>query len=429
MPQIEKIKFLRIKIIVMQAGKVKKYVILGHSAAAISAVEAIRSHDPNGEITIVAAEKGLAYSPVLLTYYISNRLDRKGLFFTYKGFYQRNRINLLEGISAIGIDPEKQLVELSDKNKISYDRLLIATGSSARKLRFCDPDLPGLFTLKTIADADGILAHSSSKKDILILGGGLIGLQSANALAGANHKVTIVIGSSQVMSQNIDYQCSSILSKALPERKFKVLYNTSVTQLESFSDKLQATLNDGSTLSVDMVIAGKGVIPNTQMTKGSGIKTDWGIIVNQAMQSNYPNVYAAGDVAEGEDFISKEQAVVATWPNACLQGKTAGLNMSGKDIHFSSLNGNVTGIFGKAIASVGFSGKLQEGYSETKFLNPLTSVYRKLVFNEVDEIVGAVFLDAISDIGVVRNMINNRIQVPEHRRERLVRGPIRFYIP
>jgi nitrite reductase (NADH) large subunit len=413
----------------MQFGKVKKYVILGHSAAALSAVEAIRSNDTNGEITIVAAESGLAYSPVLLTYYISGRLGRKGLLLTKKDYYQKNRITLLEGISAVGIDPEKQLVELSDKNKVSYDRLLIATGSSARKLRFCDPDLPGVYTLKTIADAEGILSHSRSKKDVLILGGGLVGLQSANALTKVNHNVSIVIGSSQVMSQNVDMECSSILSKALQERKYKVLYNTSVTQLESFSNKLQATLNDGRVLSVDMVITGKGVIPNTQMTEGSGIKTNWGIIVDQAMQTNFPNIYAAGDVAEGQDMVSGEQAVIATWPNACFQGKAAGLNMSGSNIRVSNLSGNVTGIFGKTIASVGFSSKTPEAYSESKYYNPSTLIYRKLVFNEVDEIVGAVFLDAINDIGIVRSMINNRVQIPKHRRGRMAQAPILFNIP
>jgi len=413
----------------MQSGKVKKYVILGHSAAALSAVEAIRSNDTNGEITIVAAEKGLAYSPVLLTYYLSGRLGKKGLLLTNKDFYQKNKINLLEGISAIGIDTEKQLVALSDKNKVSYDRLLIATGSSARKLKFCDPDLPGLFTLKTIDDAVGIRAHSGSKKDILILGGGLVGLQSANALTKVDHNISIIIGSSQVMSQNVDQECSSLLSKALQERKYKVLYNTSVTQLESFSNKLQATLNDGRVLSVDMVIAGKGIIPNSQLAKDSGIKVNWGIQVNQEMQTNYPNVYAAGDVAEGQDMVSGEQAVIATWPNACFQGKAAGLNMSGTNVRVSNLSGNVTSIFGKTIASVGYTGKLKDNYSETKFLNPLTSVYRKLVFNEGDEIVGAVFLDAINDIGIVRSMINNRVKVPEHRRGRMAQAPIPFNIP
>lgn len=413
----------------MQPVKTLKYVILGHSAAALSAVEAIRSKDSNGEITIVAAENGLAYSPVLLTYYISGRLGRKGLFLTNKDFYQKNKINLLEGVSAVGIDPENQVVELSNKNKISYDRLLIATGSSARKLKICDPDLPGVYTLKTITDADGILNHSGSKKDILILGGGLIGLQSANALAGVGHNIGIVIGSSQVMSQNIDAECSSILSKALQDRKYKVLYQTSVVQIESKGNQLQVTLNSGEMLSVDTVIAGKGVIPNTQMTGGSGIKTNWGILVNQRMQTNYPNIYAAGDVSEGEDLVSGEQAVIATWPNACFQGKTAGLNMSGADIRLASLSGNVTGIFGKTIASVGFTGKTPETFSESKYYNPSTLRYRKLVFNEQDEIVGAVFLDAINDIGIIKNMISNRVKVPEHQRERLAQAPIRFNIP
>ncbi len=405
-----------------------RYVIIGHSAAALAAARAIRDNDTTGSITIIAAEKSMAYSPVLLTYYISKKIGRADLFLTDYEFYKKNNISLLQGKRAVEIVPGNQTIVLEDGTRIPYDKLLIATGSSPKKLNIEDESLPGIFTLKTVIDADNILSHTKSKNDVTILGGGLIGLQTANALAGSGKNITLVIGSPQVMSQNVDQDCSAIIARFIQESGFNVLYNTSVTKIAKNSDKLQLTLNNGRDIETDTIIAGKGVIPNIQLTQNTGIATDYGILVNNSMQTNIENIFAAGDTAQGNNLVTKDRQIIATWPNACSQGKTAGINMSGGSTIFYGLNGNICSVLGKSIASVGITRTDSENYSKVCHIEPGKGVYRKLVFNKDDEIVGGVFLEAVSDIGIVRNMINNKVKVSEQKRNRLVRSPISYSI-
>ncbi len=403
-----------------------QYVIIGHSAAALAAVRAIRDNDTTGVITIVSAEKQMAYSPVLLTYYISNKIGRNDLFLTDNDFYERNKIHLVQGKRAVKIDSNRQTVLLEDKTSIPYDKLLIATGSSPKKLNIPGEDFPGIFTLKTITDADNILSHTDSKKDVTILGGGLVGLQSANSLAATGKNITIVIGSSQVMSQNVDQDCSEMIAEFIQHGGFKVKYNKNVTQIDSTVEKLILTFDNGETLETDTVIAGKGVAPNTQLTKGSGIAVNHGILVSDSMQTNIENIYAAGDVSEGNNLIFGMPQIIATWPNACNQGKTAGKNMAGCKGGFQGLNSNICTLLGKSIASVGITKTNMKIHSAVQHIVPEKGIYRKLVFNHNDEIVGGVFLEAVSDIGVVRHMVNNKIKVATQNRNRLVRSPISF---
>ncbi len=270
-----------------------RYVIIGHSAAALAAARAIRDNDTTGSITIIAAEKSMAYSPVLLTYYISKKIGRADLFLTDYKFYKKNNISLLQGKRAEEIDPGNQTIVLEDGTRVPYDKLLIATGSSPKKLNIEDENLPGIFTLKTLKDADNILSHTKSKNNVIILGGGLIGLQTANGLAGSGKNITLVIGSPQVMSQNVDQDCSAIIARFIQESGFNVLYNTSVTKIAKNSDKLRLTLNNGQDIETDTIIAGKGVTPNIQLTQNTGIATDYGILVNNSMQTNIENIFAS----------------------------------------------------------------------------------------------------------------------------------------
>ena len=403
-----------------------RYVIIGHSAAALAAARAIRDNDTTGSITIIAAEKNMAYSPVLLTYYISKKIGRADLFLTDYEFYKKNNISLLQGKRAEEIDPGNQTIVLEDSTRVPYDKLLIATGSSPKKLNIEDESLPGIFTLKTLKDADNILSHTGSKNNVIILGGGLIGLQTANALASSGKNITLVIGSPQVMSQNVDQDCSVIIARFIQESGFNVLYNTSVTKIAKNSDKLRLTLNNGRNIETDTIIAGKGVTPNIQLIQNTGIATDYGILVNNSMQTNIKNIFAAGDAAQGNNLVTKDRQIISTWPNACSQGKTAGVNMSGGSTVFYGLNSNICSVLGKSIASVGITRTDSENYSKVCHIEPGKGIYRKLVFNKDDEIVGGVFLEAVSDIGIVRNMINNKVKVSEQKRNHLVRSPISY---
>ena len=175
----------------------RRHLIIGNSAAALNAVKAIRENNSTDPITLVSAEKHYAYSPVLLPYYVSKKIKRSALFLADQRFYKQNGIELVLGNPATKVDPQTQQVHLASNDILEYDNLLIATGSSPKALRIPGEDLAGVFTLKTVDDADKLVKAAAGMEDVVIIGGGLIGLQAANALYAEGRNIRIVIGSKQ----------------------------------------------------------------------------------------------------------------------------------------------------------------------------------------------------------------------------------------
>ena len=152
--------------------KRQRHLIIGNSAAALNAVKAIRENDSADPITLVSAENHYAYSPVLLPYYVSKKIRRSALFLADQSFYQQNGVELTLGNPATRVDPQNQQVQLANKDILEYDKLLIATGSSPKALGIPGEDLAGVFTLKTVDDADKLVKAAAGMEDIVIIGGG-----------------------------------------------------------------------------------------------------------------------------------------------------------------------------------------------------------------------------------------------------------------
>jgi NAD(P)H-nitrite reductase large subunit len=409
-----------------KSRKRKQHVIIGNSAAALNAVKAIRETDSDGRITLVSAEPHYAYSPVLLTYYVSQKIQRPALFLADDRFYKRHGVNLTLNNPVTRVDPQNQQVYLSSNDIVEYDRLLIATGSSPKPLGIPGEDLPGVFTLKTVDDADKLVKASAAMQDVVIVGGGLIGLQAANALYRPDRHIKIIIGSRQPLSRNVDPSCAENVCQGIRECGMSILFETHAVAIEKTRDKLNVTLTTGKQLKADAVIIGKGVSANTQIVSESEIKVNYGIIVDETMRTNMANVFAAGDVAEGINLITGQRQVIATWPNACSQGRTAGINMAGGMDRNEGLSSNICGFLGSAVASVGITNPDNGDFEEVVCEEPAKLRYRKLVWNKKDELVGAVLMGAVADIGVITSLIRNRIKIPREKRDQMARSVIRY---
>ena len=404
----------------------QRHLIIGNSAAALNAVKAIRENNPTDQITLVSAEKHYAYSPVLLPYYVSKKIKRSALFLADQRFYKQNGIELVLGNPATKVDPQNQQVHLASNDILEYDNLLIATGSSPKALRIPGENLAGVFTLKTVDDADKIVKAAAGMEEVVIIGGGLIGLQAANALYTAGRNIRIVIGSKQPLSRNVDPSCAENVCQGIRECGMTILFETYAESIEKAKSKLSVSLSTGQNLAADAVIIGKGVSANMQLVAESDIAVNHGIIVDETMRTNVPNVFAAGDVAEGLNLITGQRQVIATWPNACSQGRTAGINMAGGMDKNEGLSSNICGFLGSAIASVGITNPENGDFDEVVADEPAKGRYRKLVWNKSDELVGAVLMGKVADIGVISSLIRNRVKIPREKREQMVRSTIRF---
>ncbi len=406
--------------------RVRKHTIIGNSAAGLSAIKAIRKSGDARPIVLISAEKCNAYSPVLTTYYVGNEIKKPQLFFAGDDFYKKYKVQTIFGRRVEEVDPGNRRIHLDDRSTLDYDDLLIASGASARDLDNVDPDaLKYVSSLRTIADADKIKATGEKAKKVVAIGAGLVSLQTIKAMLGEKREITLVVGSGQVLSQQMDRESAFLIQEKLASRGVEILFGREVSNVCCKGGQAQVVTSYGESLSADLVVVGKGVQPNTGMVKHSSIMTNYGILVDDRMRTNLEDIYAAGDVAEGRNEITGEMEVIATWFNACAQGEVAGLNMAGRPARRrGQFRENVTTILGVVVASIGESKPEFGRYEELRHADLKCNELRKLYLDD-SRIVGALLVGQANDAGVIRHCIANRIDISSWK-NRIVTAPMDF---
>lgn len=391
----------------------RRLVILGNSAAALSAIRAIRSRGGGDHLTVVSREECSAYSPVLTTYYLRGAIPEARLFLCDYSYYDDHDIECRFGRSAVALDVDAQTVALDDDSVLEYDALLIATGAAPTRPTGIDDDVAtGMCYLRTIEDARRIKGLADRATRVAVLGAGLVSLQTASAVARPDLQVTCVVGSRQVLSQNLDAECAAIVREHVErEGGIEFLFGRSVAAVErctrSAGDGWLVTLSSGEGLEADMVVVGKGVAPNMGFVDRQRIAVDAAIVVDDHLRTSVPNVYAAGDVAQGRNRITGGVELVANWIDACEQGRVAGLNMAGLDLAYpGSVPENVTTLFGLPVASIGAVRPRGDvsAVAEAPRAAARAGAYRRIIMNDGLP-VGAVLAGDIGDVGVLRNRI------------------------
>ena len=396
----------------------KIHVIIGNSAAGLSAIRALRRMGDSGTILLVSAEDCNAYSPVLTTYYIAGQIKRSDMFMVDDGFYKVFDVQRLFGRRAVGIDPEKRLVHLDNRSNLPYDNLLIASGASARPLKNVDTDaLEFVSTLRTIRDADKIEKATEKAREIVFIGAGLVSLQIIKAILGKGKRLTLVVGSYQILSQQMDSEGAAIIQEKLEAQGISILFGRRVERIDRKGDRVHVLTNFNEVLTADLVVVGKGVKPNLNMVENTGIKMRDGILVDDQMRTTLEDVFASGDVAEGKNTITGQMEVIATWSNACAQGEIAGMNMAGCPAkRKGQFRENVTTILGTSVVSIGLSRPEEGQFKVLSHVDVKHGVYRKL-FLDGSILVGALLLGKIDDAGVIRHCIANRLDVSPWQEE------------
>jgi NAD(P)H-nitrite reductase large subunit len=397
----------------------ERLLILGNSAAALAALSAYRAQGGEGELILVSREACDAYSPVLTTYYLRGQIPEEKLFVCDASFYEAGKVARIFGPAVVALDTKEQTVLLDDGQKIAYDRLLIATGASPRRLADLDPSVGGdTLYLRTIEDARRIRERAEQAAHVVVVGGGLVGLQVAAALARPGRRVTGLVSSRQLLSQNIDATAAGIVQRHI-ERTAEIsfLFGANVSEITRRGSGYRLSLESGEEIPADLVVVGKGVSPNLDFVDQKEIQVGRGILVDERLRTTAPNVYAAGDVCEGVSRLTGRSEPVPNWINACGQGRVAGMNLAGREAGFEgSFPENITTVFGLPVASLGLT-RIAEGdhdLREVVHMEEGRNLYRKLVFRG-DRLVGALLVGDIEDAGVLRSVIagDGRLVLPE----------------
>jgi len=383
-------------------------LIVGASAAGVSAAKEIRKINQSVKITIITEEEYFPYYRPFLTEYIGDKSvkDKQNFFLNKKEWYKENNINILLGEKVLAINTFNKTISTNKNNEFSYDKLILSNGST--------PFIPikdaltykNVFAIRTYDDAKNVEEYAKNAKKVVIIGGGLLGLEAADSLLKQNTEITIVEFSDRLLPRQLDVEGSIILQEIIEDKDIKLKLGTVADKLIGDKEIKKIRLKNGDELEADLVIFSIGIRSNINLAEASRIETNRGIIVNDKMETNVQDIYACGDVCE---FANTP----ALWMAAIKQGRTAGLNAIGEnEIFKADQYPAILNSFNTRIYSVGdiYNNTDIENYVTMVRKHPSEKVYKKLFFYN-GQLSGCILLGDIKKSMDVLKSINNKLSI------------------
>lgn len=401
-----------------------EHVIVGAGPAGVVAAETLRRLDPVSSVTLVGDEREPPYSRMALPYFLIDRVKESGTYLRkHADHFSRSGIEVIQARVA-AVDAAAKSLKLEDGNSLRFDKLLIATGSHPIRPPIPGMDLDGIFSCWTLADGRGIAARAGKGCRVVLMGAGFIGCIILEALARRGVILTVIEMGDRMVPRMMNQAAGGLIKKWCEARGVNVHTSTRVESIEKAGSALKVRLNNGKVLDADVVISATGVRSNLGFLSGSGIETDFGVKVNDRLQSSHPDVYAAGDVCQGRDFSTGEYTVQAIQPTAADHGHIAAANMAGRNVrHQGSVNMNVLDTMGLISTSYGMWMGVPGGES-VELHDPERYRYLSLQFAE-DHLVGAQALGLTEHVGVLRGLIQARVRLGKWK-DRLLQDPTRI---
>lgn len=380
-------------------------VIIGNGVAGNTVSSVIRKFDKEAEITIISEEIFPEYSACLLANYLCGEINKKMIFLKEFEDYKQEGINTIFGQKVTGVDIENKKVPLESQN-IFYDKLVIATGSKSQIPPIEGVNKKGVFTFKTLADAEGISSYSG--KRVVVVGSGPVGVEASIALRKMGLQVFLIELLERILPTLFDERPSSILRSIIESHGIKVFTGEKVIRILG-KEAAQGVLTDRREIECDMVILVAGMKPNVELAQRMGLNIGnlGGIKVNKQMLTNIDNVYACGDCVESIDMFSGRDTLSLLWHNAKLQGEVVGFNCVGLEkVYLGSLNITGLDIFGTHVVSFGeTTTKLLDYDNESRIIEKTYDdrFYRLIILRE--RLVGAQGIGRTEEMGLLLSLL------------------------
>jgi NAD(P)H-nitrite reductase large subunit len=372
-----------------------RHLIIGGGTAGMNAIRTIREEESDrSTITLVSAET--PYSRMVLPYYLDRSIAESHVFTATAKVLADWGVTTHLGKRATTLDTKANVCTLEDGTTVAYDDCLIATGSSAVRAPVPGADGPGVHSFWTLDQARGVIAQIQPGSHVVMVGAGFIAFTILNSILALGAKLTIVEVAPRILPRMVDDIGAQLVEAWLKKHGVAIRTGAKLTRIDDLKGRQRLTMAAGGDLVADVVIMATGISTNLEWLKGAGVTIKQGIVVDEHLRSSVPNVYAAGDVAEGRDLISQANAVHAIEPTAQEHGRVVGANMAGKDIRYrGSLIINIVEVCHLDVASFGAWDDAQaEAASGVKADRP---AYRKLLWRG-DRLTGAIILGPSSDI-------------------------------
>ena len=385
--------------------RVERVVVLGNGIAGVTAADHVRRRHPMAQIDVVAEESHHLYNRMGIARLIYGRSAMQGLYLNPEKWYDEHAITPWLNTRARSIDRLKQEVALGTGEKLRYDRLILATGSSSFVPDIEGFGAPGTFVLRTADDALGLRAFAQrhGAQRAVVAGGGLLGLEAAYALHKLGLRTAVLERGDRLLRRQLDGRASALLQTYLEGLGLEILTDAETVALDGNGRVNLALLADNRALEVDVFLAAAGIAPNADLAKSAGLAVNRGVLVDERMRTMDYNILAAGDVAEHAGRVH------GLWPVAVEQAEVAADNAVGGDKEYrGSIPFTMLKVVGVELTSVGrFE---EQAGDQVVALEEPGGKYRKLVIED-GRIVGAILLGYSQEVAAVRTAINRGFHV------------------
>lgn len=387
-----------------EVAGVHRVVIIGNGAAGMTAADEIRRLSPSCEISIVAREKEHFYNRMAIGRLLYGRTAMSGMALMASDWADKKQVGLWLNTSVVSIEREAREVVLGTGERLPYDKLVLAQGSSAVMPELPGSDLPGCFVLREAQGAMDIRSwrQANDCKSAVVIGGGVLGIEAADALRRLNLNVTILHRGPRLMDRQLDEKGGAILRRYLEGLGIAVRTKAKTARCIGTDRVTAVELEDGDMISADIVIACAGIQPNVELAKGAGLAVAKGVIVDRNMRTSDPDIFAAGDVAELPGTVS------GLWAVSTSQARVAALSLFGREAHYVEPNTTVSlkmdGIDVKSFGQMEAKGAEQQVIVDRED----TDEHHRLLVIANGKLTGAIFVGPPGTSGLAGELIEKR---------------------
>ena len=330
-------------------------VIIGCGQAGGQAAASLRQEKYEGPITMIGQEPYIPYQrPPLSKQYLSGEQEKEKLSLRQESFYSEKEINLKLETSVLSLDPDKRELQLENDETVTYDKLLIATGGRPRKLEVDGHTLKGIHYLRNIDDVDAIKTQMSVSQNLVIVGGGYIGLEVASVAIKKGLTVSVLEMESRILERVTTEEMSAFYHQLHTDEGVNILTSTQAKAFRG-SETVESVVCGDHEIPADLVIVGIGILPNTEMAEAAGLKTNNGLVVDEHCRTSNEHIFAAGDCTNHPNPILNRRLRLESVPNAMEQGRVAASNMLGGAKSYASMPWFWSDQYEHKLQMVGFS--------------------------------------------------------------------------
>lgn len=378
-----------------------RHVIVGNGVAGNAAAEIIRKLNPEAEIRMFTREGHYYYYRPALPEYLAGEKTLKAVTLHDGAWYEKNRIEVHLSTEIVDIRPAGKFVTASDGKTYSYDKLLLVTGSHAVVPKMPGNDLEGVFTLHTAADADTMIRWAGKAKNLVVIGGGILGIEAGNGLRRRGMQVAVVGRNKRLLPKQMDAAGAVFLQRRLEDMGFTFHLGVTPREISRIDGRLAVGLDDGRTLETDMVLLSAGAAPDLALARKIGLTIGKAVQVDDRLRTSLEDIYAAGDLIEHRGVY------YGIWPPAMAQGRAAGANMAGREtIYEGTLQSHRLKVAGIDLVSMGDIDA--EGEDECIVRSDEEKcIYRKLVI-ENHAVAGAILLGDLHGEKAIQAAVEGR---------------------